>query len=275
MRSMAVPQAPLPRRRSLAAPLLAAAAAVTALLAAAPRFLLPTIGGAAFVSGPSGALGLAPSRAASTAESRVARWAEVVDVDATDIESSSGSGLKDNGVESVLDGQKRAWFKQKFDGMYHKVFRANWTYIITDTGETGEWNRASTARSTEVSQRQVHLPHQAPGLPVHSRIKHGMGQRYPNGKYIFLTKLQGSPFTRELYGEKYIGKAEWTYHPNEVKAKEKVQRARELKRTMAIETEERRVAHLRQLGVWPGESHWRPKLLQEVPLKYGGAASRK
>ncbi|CAE8624220.1 unnamed protein product, partial [Polarella glacialis] len=76
MRSMAVPQAPLPRRRSLAAPLLAAAAAVTALLAAAPRFLLPTDGGAAFVAGPSGALGLAPSRAASTAEGRVARFAE-------------------------------------------------------------------------------------------------------------------------------------------------------------------------------------------------------
>ncbi|CAE8701900.1 unnamed protein product [Polarella glacialis] len=275
MRSMAVPQAPLPRRRSLAAPLLAAAAVVTALLAAAPRFLLPTNGGAAFVAGPAGALGLAPSRAASTAESRVVRLAEVVDVDATDIEPATGSGLKDNGVESVFDSQKRAWFKQKFDGMYHKVFRANWTYIITDTGETGEWNRAWTMPQKTFEKRRKTLLKRFRKIKRKLRIKHGMGQRYPNGKYIFLTKLQGSPFTRELYGEKYIGKAEWTYHPNEVKAKEKVQRARELKRTMAIETEERRIEHLRQLGVWPGESHWRPKLLQEVPLKYGGAASRK
>merc|ERR1711972_749304 len=72
------------------------------------------------------------------------------------------------------------------------------------------------------------------------RIKHGMGQKWPNGKYIFLSKLQGSIFTRQKYGDKYVGRAEWHFSPNEIEARERQLRALQLKRRLEQEAEEKR-----------------------------------
>merc|ERR1740121_1732529 len=102
-----------------------------------------------------------------------------------------------------------------------------------------------------------------------------MGQRWPNGKYIFLTKLQGSPFTRERFGEKYVGRAPWHFHPSEVKFREQQIRAHELKRRLELEAAETRFARLKELGVWPGEPSWRKPWEPQVDMRNLGAWKNK
>merc|ERR1719414_2875836 len=87
------------------------------------------------------------------------------------------------------------------------------------------------------------------------RKLHGGGQRRPNGKLIFLEKMEDSPFTREI--PKYAKKAEWVFGPKEVELRERMKRAMALKRRLEQEAEEARVARLKELGVWPGEQAWR------------------
>merc|ERR1711920_802974 len=99
------------------------------------------------------------------------------------------------------------------------------------------------------------------------RMKHGNGQKWPNGKYIFLAKLQGSPFTREKYGEKYVGRAAWHFSPNEIKGRERQLRAMELKRRLETEAEEKRLNRLKELNIWPGDPKWRKPWQQEIMKK--------
>merc|ERR550517_2368155 len=79
------------------------------------------------------------------------------------------------------------------------------------------------------------------------RKKHGGGERRPNGKLIFLEKMEDSPFTREI--PKYAKKAEWTFGPKEVELRERKKRAVELKRRLEQEAEQKRIDRLKELGV--------------------------
>merc|ERR1719284_1155771 len=84
-----------------------------------------------------------------------------------------------------------------------------------------------------------------------------MGQRHPNGRLIYLTKMGDHPFTIEKYGDKYSKPAEWHFSPNEIKRKERQMRANELKRQLEQKAEEVRVARMKELNVWLGDMNWR------------------
>lgn len=162
--------------------------------------------------------------------------------------------------KSVFDGQQKKWFRAKFDDKVYRVYRDTWTYEEKQPDgsfKTGKWARGFNMPEAEFEKRRPKLMQKYRAKKRKLRIKHGMGQKYPNGQYIFLTKLSGSPFTRELYGEKYAGRKEWLLHPNEVPAREQHMRAMELKRKMMQEGEEKRLNRLKDLGVWPGEQAWR------------------
>eukprot|EP00930_Biecheleria_cincta_P055839 TRINITY_DN4209_c0_g1_i1.p1 TRINITY_DN4209_c0_g1~~TRINITY_DN4209_c0_g1_i1.p1 ORF type:complete len:277 (-),score=48.72 TRINITY_DN4209_c0_g1_i1:59-889(-) len=178
------------------------------------------------------------------------------DDDEEEDESRSGPMPSADNVSSVFDGPKKDYFKQRYKGRRYKVFRSTWTYI-RDDGQRGKWNRGWTMPQEAFEKNRGRLLKDYKRKARKLRQKCGMGQRYPNGKLVHLQILQGSPFTRELYGEKYIGRAEWVYHPDEKERRATCRRALELKRKLAMENEERRLARLKELGVWTGKPEWR------------------
>jgi len=146
-------------------------------------------------------------------------------------------------------------FNSKYQGKWYTVYKSNWTY--TRYGKTGAWNKAFRMPEEEYQKREKELIQKWRSKKRRLRQKHGMGQRWPNGKLIHLTKLQGSPFTRRFCGEKYVGRAPWTYSPNEVEARERKQRAYELRRKLELEAEKKRVMRMRELGIWLGDPSWK------------------
>jgi len=158
---------------------------------------------------------------------------------------------------SVFDGPpKQPYFNRQFGGVQYKVFRSNYSYI-TESGETGQWEKMWSMPAQVFKAREKSYLRAWRAKKRKLRIKHGMGQKYPNGRYIFLTKLMKSPFTVKYHGEKYAGPAPWHFSPNEIPAREKQMRALELKRRLEMEAEERKVRRLRALNVWPGKEEWR------------------
>jgi len=219
------------------------------------------------------AIAIAPWRAedafvAGVRPAQLKRWADksylvcqaegVVDVEVEDDEDDdrSGSMLSAADASSVFDGPTQEYFRQRYQGNYYKVYRSDWTYVRND-GKRGKWNRGWTMPEEAFQRNKDRLMNQYNKKERKLRRVCGKGQRYPNGKLVHLQKLQGSPFTRELYGEKYIGRAEWIYSPDEVKRRQKYRRAQELRRRMALENEERRLNRLKELGVWTGKPEWR------------------
>merc|ERR1712050_405078 len=122
-------------------------------------------------------------------------------------------------------------------------------------GERGAWARAWNMPEKDFKIREKSLKQKWRAKKRKLRIKHGMGQKWPNGKYIFLAKLQGSPFTRQQYGEKYVGWKAWS--KKSVERGQQRKRANKLKTRLMIEAEETRLERLAQLQVWPGEREWK------------------
>lgn len=202
---------------------------------------------------------------------RVVMNAEVVDVETID------SSNKAPGVKSVFDGTQRSGiFTRNYNGTKYLIIKSNWTYQVRDpetkaTLETGEWLPEWNMPKASFDKRRKTFLRRWRAKKRKLRIKHGMGQRWPNGKLIYLTKLQCSPFTKEFYGQKYVGKAPWLFSANEVPARERQMRALTLKRQMEQAAEEKRIARLRELGVWPGEQSWRRPWQPQVDLSGAGA----
>jgi len=173
-------------------------------------------------------------------------------------------------MTSVFDAPTREFFRQKFDHKFYRVYSGNWTWSYKNekTGEvsTGNWERAWNMPEDEFKKREKSLRQRWRAKKRKLRLKHGKGQRWPNRKLIHLAKLQGSPFTRERYGDKYVGKAAWHFHPNEIPFREQQIRAHELKRRLELEAAETRFARLKELGVWPGEPSWRKPWEPQVDM---------
>lgn len=245
----------------------------TALLAAPPVLLLPTaapwspafaaaLSGASVVAAPP----LGRPTSALLAAARVARRAEA---EIVDVEPEEEKTEEAQPITSVFDGPKRDTFNQLFNGKWYKVTKANWTYEVKNKDgevESGNWARAWNMPEKDFKRREKSLRQRWRAKKRKLRIKHGMGEKWPNGKYIFLAKLQGSPFTRERYGEKYVGHAAWHFSANEIPARERQMRAFALKRRLEQEAEEKRIDRLRELGVWPGEQSWRRPWQPKVDL---------
>lgn len=259
------------RRRALLVCNGAVAAVVVALLFAFAPASLDRAEGLSATTAFVGSLSSAPARAlAAQRLPRVALRAEDAEIEDFSLRWTQFRGsfkqekapVAEQKMESVFDGPTSSTFRQKFAGKWFEVDKADWTYILKDkdTGEvirTGAWARAWNMPEKDFDQRQKGLKQQWRAKKRKLRIKHGMGEKWPNGKYIFLAKLQGSPFTREQYGEKYVGRAAWHFSPKEVENRERTLRALELKRRLEQEAEQKRVSRLAELGVWPGNKNWR------------------
>jgi len=198
-------------------------------------------------------------------------------VDAELADGSDSSRETSEEPESVFDGPVQTHFKQKYKGNWYEVDKRDWTYKLEKENgdvEEGKWARAWNMPEQAFRREEKRLKQAWRARKRKLRIKHGMGQKWPNGKYIFLAKLQGSPFTREQYGEKYVGRAEWHFSPNEIPARARQMRAHALKRRLEQEAEEKRVERLRELGVWPGEQSWRRPWRPKVDLTPSGPKGR-
>lgn len=158
---------------------------------------------------------------------------------------------------SVFDAPQwqQETFKKKYDGQVYTVNKKDWTFVVEKTGYRGAWARAWSMPEMEFKKNEKRLRQQWRAKKRQLRRKHG-NMRYPDGKFIFLAKLQGNPFTREKYGEKYIGRPEFK-HPNDLKGREQQKRAMELKRKLEQQAEEVRVARMKELNVWLGDIAWR------------------
>eukprot|EP00440_Ansanella_granifera_P016545 gb/GFBE01017974.1/.p1 GENE.gb/GFBE01017974.1/~~gb/GFBE01017974.1/.p1 ORF type:complete len:278 (+),score=62.52 gb/GFBE01017974.1/:1-834(+) len=194
----------------------------------------------------------------------------VVDVEVSDVEAvEQKSSMPGEDLESVFDGERKSiTFEQKRKKHVYTVNRETWMFERED-GVTGEWNRAYCMPEEEFQKlRPKYLQRYKKKARKLRRITGN--QRYGNGKLVHLCKLQGSPFTREFHGEKYVGRADWVWDRGEIKRKAQKTRARELERKLRVEYEERRLERLRELGVWPGQSNWRSTVEQDVPLQKEG-----
>lgn len=253
-----------PRRRFLLA-----VASLTMLLSAA--FFSPRRGqasaSAAFIGAraPRAAVWTAPSLAPRGQQVALAAEPEIVDA-----EMEPAAEAEPKKETSVFDGKRSDIIKRKYDGKYYRVSRSTWTYTMknrqTKQEETGKWNPAWSMPEEEFVRREPELRKQYLRKKRKLRIKHGRGQRWPNGKLIHLTKLQGSPFTRQMFGEKYVGRAPWHFSPKEVEHRAQQMRAQELKRRLEFEASATRYARLRELGVWSGDLSWRKPWQPQVDL---------
>lgn len=255
---MTQPCAPPPRRRAFL--VLSCAAAAAACFFSAVRSLSEASALSAFAfAGP------APHAVAAASRGRVALRAgdEVVEAEVAEPEPAKE-------VKSVFDGPVSTTFKRRYMGRWYLVDRSDWTFTLLnkdgETTEKGDWMRAFNMPMKSFKRREKSLRQRWRAKLRKNRIKHGMGQRWPNGKYIFIAKMQGSIFTREKYGEKYVGRAAWHHSPNEIPARERQMRALALKRRLEQEAEEKRIERLRELGVWPGEQTWRRPWQPKVDL---------
>eukprot|EP00933_Yihiella_yeosuensis_P072903 TRINITY_DN81453_c0_g1_i1.p1 TRINITY_DN81453_c0_g1~~TRINITY_DN81453_c0_g1_i1.p1 ORF type:complete len:325 (-),score=42.23 TRINITY_DN81453_c0_g1_i1:144-1118(-) len=163
-------------------------------------------------------------------------------------------------AKSVFDGDVSAAnsFRSKFRGKYYKVNRDDWTYetIIknedgTETKETGAWSRAWTMPEEAFQSKRGHYWKRFNKLCRKKRRKHN-GHKHPNGKYVHLVKMQGSPFCAERYGPQY---AERIPFFGKAKTDDRYQqraRAKELHLMYETAAEEKRLSRLKALGIWPG-----------------------
>jgi len=179
--------------------------------------------------------------------------AEPEEVEAEEV----GEVVVEERPQSVLDGPVSETFTTYYKGEKHTVSRKDWTYKNEVSGDTGEWEKAFTMPVAAFKKNEKQLKQRWRSKKRKLRIYHGMGQKWPNGKYIFLSKLQGSIFTRQQYGDNYVGYAPWHYSPNEITRRERQQRAGALKRELEQQAEEVRVARMKELNVGLGKESWR------------------
>eukprot|EP00403_Amphidinium_massartii_P018538 CAMPEP_0178414042 /NCGR_PEP_ID=MMETSP0689_2-20121128/22834_1 /TAXON_ID=160604 /ORGANISM="Amphidinium massartii, Strain CS-259" /LENGTH=285 /DNA_ID=CAMNT_0020035323 /DNA_START=17 /DNA_END=874 /DNA_ORIENTATION=+ len=125
--------------------------------------------------------------------------------------------------------------------------------------KTGKWHGYFNMPWEDFEDKKDELWQQYRKMKRKLRKKHGNGDRYPNGDLIFLRKMQGHPFLvlDSPGNEKYMRDPEWIYDPNEAEVKEQAQRAKELRRKLMVEAEEKRLARAQELGMWTGDPKWR------------------
>jgi len=189
----------------------------------------------------------------------VALRAEPEEADAEEVEAEVVEPRAPVGTyESVIDGPVSETFNTYYKGEEYEVSRKDWTFKKLEGDlATGDWNKAFTMPEAAFKKNEKSLRQRWRSKKRKLRIYHGMGQKWPNGKYIFLTKLQGSIFTRQQYGENYVGHAQWHYSPNEMARRERQTRAAALKRELEQQAEETRVARMKELNVGLGKESWR------------------
>jgi len=169
-----------------------------------------------------------------------------------DVEPEPESKPKISDEVSVFDGQESQYVTMKFENKAYTVNKKDWQYstkLRNGSTVTGEWNQDWGMPQWLYKKREPDLRREWRKRKRKLRRLHGGGQRRPNGKLIFLEKMEDSPFTREI--PKYAKKAEWVFGPKEVELRERKKRAMELKRRLEQEAEEKRIADRSQYG-----GHW-------------------
>eukprot|EP00929_Paragymnodinium_shiwhaense_P104042 TRINITY_DN67_c0_g1_i2.p1 TRINITY_DN67_c0_g1~~TRINITY_DN67_c0_g1_i2.p1 ORF type:complete len:267 (-),score=59.91 TRINITY_DN67_c0_g1_i2:202-1002(-) len=239
------------------------------LMCAGAAFLLKATGGElSFVAAPS--LGLVPASPAS----RVAlRAAEVVDAEMAEEPTEEAAAEKP--VKSVFDGPQNPFRMVRYRGWRYKVFQdGHYEHVSTRTGprarnesQAGQWNELFDMPEQEFEKRKPRLIRQYNALKRKMRIKHGMGQKYPNGREIYMVRLKDNPMTTYLHGDKYSKPAEWHFSPKEIESRERQLRAQALKRRLEQEAEETRVARMKELNVWLGDEGWRRPWQAKAPYQ--------
>jgi len=186
--------------------------------------------------------------------------------------------------QSVFDGnQDKRTITDKYWGKKFVIRTDTWEYELYVDGDpdledqeewprTGLWSkdfRMPMNGPHGFAARERKLRQEYNGMVKKLRKKHSHGQAYPNGKNIYLTKVQHIPFTREIYGEKYAGKAPWLLRPTEVALRKRQLEANRLKRRLEQEAEVMRIKRLRNLGIFPGEQEWRRPWQPKVDVMSG------
>lgn len=168
---------------------------------------------------------------------------------------------------SVFDGPMDQIRKKKIDSRWYIVNTE--TNMWHSNGEIGEWDEAWDLPADYVKEHYDELKREFKIKRRKLRKKHGMGQKYPNGQYIYLVKMMDHPLTAKIHGPKYAGRAEWLFSPKEVEYRERRNRARELQRRLILIAEQKRVERLRELGVWLGEEEWQygKPWVPKIPFK--------
>lgn len=182
--------------------------------------------------------------------------------------------------KSVFDGNKeKRTIIDKYWGKKFVIQTDNWEYELYDVEDdeeewprTGLWSkdfRMPMNGPHGFTAREPELRREYNGMVKKLRKKHSHGHRYPNGKAVYLTKVQHIPFTREIYGEKYAGKAPWLLKPSEVALRKRQLEAQRLKRRLEQEAEVMRINRLRNLGIFAGEQEWRRPWQPKVDVLTG------
>lgn len=203
---------------------------------------------------------------------RVARSAEVVDVEVADRDDaddeSDEAEATEEPVDSVFDGpQKRDMYKIRFRGKLYTIFKTRGrlgnfdTFIRRDkykgeVVERGLWNQhwSQPMKDFNENKKEYWRRYWKWGRKL-KRI-HGGGEKWPNGRPIYIDKMRRHQFTKIAFPQ-FAKPCEWKFSPKEVERRAQRRRALELQRRLAQEAELRRLARLRELGVWPGEEQWR------------------
>jgi len=181
--------------------------------------------------------------------------------------------------KSMFDGnQEKKTIIERYWGKKFVVRTDTWEYeLYKDDWEkgwptTGLWSkdfRMPINGKHGFIKRERELRGEYAGMVKKLFKRHSRGWKYPNGKAVHLTKLQHIPFTREIYGEKYAGKAPWLLDPREVPLRKRQLEANRLKRRLEQEAELLRVKRLRDLGIYAGEQEWRRPWQPQVDLLTG------
>eukprot|EP00929_Paragymnodinium_shiwhaense_P104041 TRINITY_DN67_c0_g1_i1.p1 TRINITY_DN67_c0_g1~~TRINITY_DN67_c0_g1_i1.p1 ORF type:complete len:270 (-),score=55.17 TRINITY_DN67_c0_g1_i1:153-962(-) len=241
------------------------------MCAGAAFFFTATSGKLSFVASPS--LGLAP---VSPASHVALRAAEVVDAEMA--EEPAATAEAETAVQSVFDGPKNPSRTVRYRGWRYKVFQDGtykhlaWATRVAkgaarNESATGQWNALLDMPEVEFQRRKPRMIRQYNALKRKMRIKHGMGQKYPNGREIYMVRLKDNPMTTYLHGDKYSKPAEWHFSPKEIESRERQLRAQALKRRLEQEAEETRIARMKELNVWLGDEGWRRPWQAKAPYQ--------
>lgn len=155
-------------------------------------------------------------------------------------------------VTSVFDGPERGFAIKELEGEVYRVFYSNMSWTLK-SGAGGPWNYPFDMPQFMYERDYKKLRAEWRRRKRLLRKKHG-GYRFPNGRYVHLSKMMDSPFTRALRG--YEEKMPWMNSPKEVETNDRRNRALKLVRRLEFEAEERRIARLQELGVQVGDDTW-------------------
>jgi len=197
-------------------------------------------------------VGISPPFSAVVVKSRVVTRgeAETIDVEPEPAEPEPAPPSEPEKQSQVM--------QKMFQGKSYTIKDGTYTVERGDgSTEEGKWNVDWEMPQSVFERREPALRRAWKARARRLRIKHGKGQKRPNGRAIYLEKMLDSPFTREIPG--YEKAPEWRNSEVEVERRAQQKRAHELKKILEQKAEEVRIARLRELGVSTGEPGWRQK----------------